>query len=127
MNLLPDDVLDIIYKHTHELRLKDIHDELRQYRSKRINKVYEIIDLFERSYYMTSHSDVILLDSYTALRNDDVIDDYQLLHHIIDICNSPIIVQDACLMRDFYLKNQMLSIRNVIDKYDMYLGDLYYL
>lgn len=92
---LPNDILHIIYKKKHELELKDVHNQLLYKYKCKVNSIYNYIKLFKTTvnyclFILTnfSASDIYPLYNifalYGALKNEGIIDQYELLSEIIE-------------------------------------------
>ena len=119
MDVLSNDVLHIIYEYKHKLELNDVHNELNDMHLLLVDKVYQLIDMFERRHMYTFniYDEIVLYELYSSLRNDDVIDDYKLLHLMTVNTDSLLFEKQT-----YYFYNKDLSMRNVIAKYKYYLG-----
>lgn len=106
MEKLPNEIIDIIYEKKHKLELNVLHDELKKYHSIKQNKIYLLIDIIGNKY---EYHD-ILCELYTSLRNDYVIDDYELLQRLVvnDVFEEDII--------NHYI-NDTICMNEVLNKY----------
>ena len=95
LNILPDDILDVIYKKKHELELKDVHSQLLSNYNSKINNVYTCINFFKKFvnhclFILTNFnaSDIFPLNNifalYASLLHDGIIDKFELLELLID-------------------------------------------
>lgn len=119
MDILPNELLDVIYKYKHKLEFNDVHNELKQIYILLIDKVYQLIEMFQIRYSCTMniYDEIVLYELYSSLRNDGVIDDYELLYFMT--LNTDLLLFEK---QQYYYNSKELSIRNVIDKYKYYLG-----
>lgn len=117
--MLPNELLDIIYKYKHKLEYNDVHNELKNMHILLIDKVYQLIEMFHTrySYTMNIYDEIVLYELYSSLRNDGVIDDYELLH-LMTLNTDSLLFEK----QQYYYNSKELSIRNVINKYLYYLG-----
>ena len=75
MNVLPDEIIDNIYKFKHNFELKDVHEELMDNHDYKIRKIVSLKNLF-LNMHMDWYEPITLIHIYTAMKNEGYIEPY---------------------------------------------------
>jgi hypothetical protein len=116
MHVLPNDIIDHIYKLKHSLELKDVHDELIDNYEYTIRKIISLKNLF-LNMNMEWYEPITLLKIYTAMRNEGY------LHHTAydDILFNLLTMNNT--MSDSIKYDTSLSFTCILNEFEDFIDD----
>lgn len=121
-DILPADIIDIIYKKKHNLEMKEISKDIQRLKKDKIDTLMKIIVYFQNIQMYFIDPDCIA-SIWTAFRNEGLMSDIQLEYILLHMFDDIILDNNIDIDIDKYMDDCDLSINSMIKENDEFIRD----